>query len=217
MDAGLTNSNASNARFLTQLALTTPELPSYLPSMAEALAVYAGSTAVIGSIDSPFVHYWQYDIPENILGAPGAAEAFNASLITQQYTSGHTSAWQNIFYLVLVLVFAINVLCLLYFLLHSGRVTDFTEPINLFALAVNSPPSTQLTGSCGGGPRKRDLAVPWRVAYAPSANHYFFQEAGDRPWAERYKNYGAAPTKQSNAAAKGSSYKRLSTERGWLS
>ena len=35
-------------------------------------------------------------------------------------------------------VFGINCFCLIYLLFRSGLVTDFTEPQNLFALAVNS-------------------------------------------------------------------------------
>lgn len=183
--------------------------------MAEALAAYAASTVVISAIDSPFVHWWEYSKPGNIIGAPGDLQPFNASLRTQQYTSGHVNDWQNIFYVILILVFGINVLCLAYFIMRSGLVTDFTEPQNLFALAVNSPPSAQLKGSCGGGPEGRDLVVPWRVAWAPSANHYFFEEASARPWRGKYKRDGAS-TAREYGEVKGSSYKRLSTSRTWL-
>lgn len=183
--------------------------------MAEALAVYASSTAVISALDSPFIHYWSYDKPGNILGEPGPLEQFNASLITQQYTSGHVNDWQNIFYIVLILVFGINVFCLIYFILRSGLVTDFTEPQNIFALAVNSPPSAQLHGSCGAGPEKRDLVVPWRVAWAPSANHYFFEEANERPWKGRFASQPVSTARDYGNVA-GSSYKRLSTSRTWL-
>lgn len=210
---GVYNNNASNARFLSQLALDEPKLPTSLPSMAEALAVYASSTLVSGSIDSPFRHYWDWD--ENFLGTPGPLQAFNASVRTQQYTSGHVSDWQTIFYVILVLVFAINLFCLIYLILRSGLVTDFTEPQNLFALAINSPPSAQLKGSCGAGPVKRDLAVPWRVAYAPSANHYFFEEANSRPWKGKYADE-AASTAMEYGQTKGSSYKRLSSNQGWI-
>lgn len=183
--------------------------------MAEALAVYASSTVVISSIDTPFVHWWEYEKPGNILGDGGAMVKFNASVITQEYTSGHVNDWQNIFYIVLVLVFAINVFCLVYFVARSGLVTDFTEPQNLFALAVNSPPSAQLKGSCGAGPEQRDLVVPWRVAWAPSANHYFFEEANEKPWRGKYATQGVS-TARDYGAASGSSYKRLSTSRIWL-
>ncbi|KAF7563202.1 hypothetical protein G7046_g905 [Stylonectria norvegica] len=215
LNAGAANSNASNARILSQLTLTEPSLPSYLPSIAEALAVYASSVGSIGSMDTPFVHYWEFDKPGNIIGEPGILQPFNASLITQQYTSGHINNWQGIFYVVLVLVFGLNMFSLGYFIMRSGLVTDFTEPQNLFALAINSPPSAQLAGSCGAGPEGRDLVVPWRVAYAPSAHHYFFQEANERPWRGKYANEGVS-TARDYGTPRGSSYKRLSSVRGWM-
>lgn len=99
-------------------------------------------------------------------------------------------------------------------------MTDFTEPQNLFALAVNSPPSVQLKGSCGGGPEKRDLVVPWRVAYAPSAHHYFFEEANDRPWKGKYavdgKGSGGHASGLEQEQVRASSYKRLSAGNGWM-
>lgn len=214
LNGGSVNNNASNARILTQLALQEPKLPSSLPSMAEAIAVYASSLVVISSIDTPFVHYWDLDVEGNmIIDGPGLLQPFNASISTQQYTSGHTQDWQNIFYVVLVLVFAINFFCLCYFIMRSGMVTDFTEPQNLFALAVNSPPSGMLTGSCGGGPEKNHLVVPWRVAYAQSANHYFFEETlGDG------ENVSLAVTtaREMGGTARTATYKRLSSSKGWL-
>lgn len=226
LNGGIYNNNASNARIVTQLALTNQSLPSNLPSMAEALAVYASSTLITGAIDTPFRHYWDHD--ETILGSPGQSQSFNASLRTQQYTSGHVQDWQSIFYIVLILVFAINLFCLVYFVLRSGLVTDFTEPQNLFALAVNSPPSDSLNGSCGAGPVKGDLVVPWRVAYAPSANHYFFEEAtgrgkkgkglvgGELP--ARGEGVGRASGREiyEGGKVRGASYKRLSSGKGWL-
>ncbi|KAF5614222.1 uncharacterized protein FSUBG_102 [Fusarium subglutinans] len=179
LNGGSVNNNASNARILTQLALHEPKMPASYPSLAEALAVYSSPLIMISAIGTPFRHYWDQDpkaYPENLIPAPGFPQPFNASLITQEYTSGHTQSWQNIFYVILVLVFAINLFCLGYFIMRSGLVTDFTEPQNLFSLAINSPPSKSFHGSCGGGPEKRHLVVPWKVAYAPSANHYFFQD-----------------------------------------
>lgn len=190
LNGGTYNNNASNARILTQLAISEPSFPRTLPSLAEALAVFASSTAVLSAIDTPFVHFWGHEAENNILDAPGEIERFNATLRTQQYTSGHVSEWHKLFYIILTLVFGINCFCLAYLLLRSGLVTDFTEPQNLFALAVNSPPSEQLKGSCGAGPQQRDLVVPWRVAYAPSAEHYFFEEANAAPWRGKYAGTG---------------------------
>ncbi|KAM0259572.1 hypothetical protein ACHAPA_010657 [Fusarium lateritium] len=219
LNGGAVNNNASNARILTQLALHEPELPASQPSMAEALAVYSSSLIMISAIDTPFRHYWDQDpekYPTNVIpDAPGFAQTFNASLITQEYTSGHTQGWQNIFYVILVLVFAINLFCLGYFIMRSGLVTDFTEPQNLFSLAINSPPSNSFHGSCGGGPEKRHLVVPWKVAFAPSANHFFFQDTSTGKEMEMETPRGLS-TGTEYEKPKMSSYKRLSTSRTWL-
>ncbi|KAM0335848.1 hypothetical protein ACHAQA_000898 [Verticillium albo-atrum] len=220
LNGGTYNNNASNARILTQLVLNQPKLNTLMPSIAEALAVLSSSTLTIASLSTPFVHYWEY--PKSILAQPGALQPFNASIRTQEYTSSHTFAWHNVFYVVLFLVFAINVFCLGYLLARSGLVTDYTEPQNLFALAVNSPPSAQLGGDCGGGPGSRALVVPWRVGYARSANHYFFEEASDRPLKGKWSREDATSSGFFEGEAEGegpgmrSSYKRLSTSRLWL-
>ncbi|GJC98039.1 hypothetical protein ColKHC_06865 [Colletotrichum higginsianum] len=194
--------------------LKEPRLDPLLPSIAEALAVYASSTIIIGGHGTPFEHYWRHDKTQ--LGAPGSLDRFEASIRTQEYTSGHVAEWQKAFYVVLVVVVGINVVCLAYFLGRSGLVTDFTEPQNLFALAVNSPPSEQLKGSCGGGPVKRDLVVPWRVAYASGANHYFFEEASDRPWRGKYAGQDLLSADTAYHGRQRSSYQRLSTSTSWL-
>ncbi|KAI9150417.1 hypothetical protein HJFPF1_10183 [Paramyrothecium foliicola] len=211
LHGGVYNNNASNARILTQLGLAKAELPSKLPSLAEALAVFASSTIVISALDAPLTKtFWEYgQVQGNILPGPGAIERFDASLATQQYTSGHTAGWQKVFYVILVLVFAINLFCLLYLAMSSGPVTDVTEPQNLFALAINSPPSVQIQGSCGGGPEKRDLVVPWKVSHAASINHYFFEEANERPWRGRYSKQ-AFSTSRDPGEARNPSY-RVST------
>jgi len=64
---------------------------------------------------------------------------------------------------VLFTVFVVNILVLLYFLVNRGLVTDFSEPPNLFTLAVNSPPSHHVAGSCGGGPQADEYQVKWGV------------------------------------------------------
>lgn len=70
------------------------------------------------------------------------------------------------FYVILFLVFAINVFSLIYLIKQffwNGQVTDYTEPENLFAIANLSPPSHILQGACGGGPRGGMLGKKWRV------------------------------------------------------
>ncbi|RYO95541.1 hypothetical protein DL764_007663 [Monosporascus ibericus] len=237
VNGGVTNNNASNARILTQLILRRPALDPLLPSVAEAIAVYASSALVAGSIQSTFRHYWGYAAMEL---DPGAYEAFNASVRQQEYASSHEQAWQGVFYVVLALVFAINVACLAYLLLVStregGLVTDYTEPQNLFALAVNSPPSAALRGCCAGGVSSAALVAPFRVGYAEGANHYFFEEAGpgaggrdDRPSPAAgagKKADGLDMTasdadlfgNQCRGGRYGDSYKRLSSSRSalWL-
>ena len=213
LNGGVSNENASFARVLSQLALTEARLPTLLPSLAEALAIYASSTLVLSSIDTPFRHYWAYG--KTLLGEPGAVESFPSSVMTQQYTSGHVNGWQTVFYPVLFLVFLINLCCLVFLLLQREHVTDLTEPQNLFALAINSPPSAHISGSCGGGPETRDLAVPWRLEYAGQANHYFFEEASERPWRGDYADQ-AVTTDRDYVDVGGSSYRKLSSGRGWL-
>ncbi|KAH8671230.1 hypothetical protein BX600DRAFT_458597 [Xylariales sp. PMI_506] len=218
LNGGVTNNDASNARILTNLILQSATLPPLLPSMAEALSVLAGSTLVIGSMQSSYRQYWDSSYPSQELAAPGVYESFKSSLRTQQYASSHTSNWQGVFYPVLAFVFLLSLFCLVYFTLVHGMVTDYTEPQNMFALAVNSPPSYQLQGSCGGGPADRELVVPWRVGYAESSNHYFFEEANDKPWRGRFSK---APTNVSGAdtLAGGvykNSYNRLSRSRHFL-
>lgn len=103
---------------------------------------------------------------------------FNASLRAQQYASGGVeSAGARAWVIVLILVFLMNVFVLGYFLFHRGLVTDFSEPPNLFALAVNSPPSHALAGSCGGGPEGKQYSVNWFVNHEGS---HLFMEPGEK-------------------------------------
>jgi hypothetical protein len=103
---------------------------------------------------------------------------FNALLQAQQYASGGIEdAQARAWVVVLVLVFLMNVLVLGYFIFHRGLVTDFSEPPNLFALAVNSPPSHVLAGSCGGGPEGKQYMVNWFVNHEGS---HLFMEPGEK-------------------------------------
>ncbi|KAH6655455.1 hypothetical protein BKA67DRAFT_690250 [Truncatella angustata] len=223
LNGGITNNNASNARIMTNLILDSAQLQPLLPSMAEALAVLASSTLIIGSIGTSYRQYWDASYPSQNMDV-GVYESFNSTLKTQQYASSHVEDWQAIFYPVLGLVFLINVVCLLYLTFAHGMVTDYTEPRNMFALAVNSPPSRQLEGSCGGGPRARELVVPWRVHYQENANHYFFEEGSDKPLRGKWRNSTVGSTTGtrllSDDGPEGGryrkSYNRLSSSRTWL-
>lgn len=178
LNTGLSNANSSTSRLLAQLIPLVPswgsvELSPLTPSISELMAVMAGNTLMLSTTDATFYHYWAYDA--TILN-PGRWEPFNASISSQQYTSGMQQRWQGMFYVVLFLVFITNVFCLVYFILRHGLVTDFTEPSNLFALAVNSPPSQRLDGSCGSGPEGHQLDVDWHVLAEDSSGHFYIQE-----------------------------------------
>lgn len=102
---------------------------------------------------------------------------FDASLQAQQYASGGVNDLARAWIPVLALVFVMNIFVLIYFLFHRGLVTDFSEPPNLFALAVNSPPSHLLAGSCGGGPEGKQYRVNWFVNHEGS---HLFMEPGEK-------------------------------------
>ncbi|KAF2272791.1 uncharacterized protein EI97DRAFT_405417 [Westerdykella ornata] len=180
LNTGIDDADASNARLLTQLILrpSNPDpknlevdLNSELPSVAEALAVMAGCTLLKSMHDAPFVDFWNYT--EDSYSALPATQYFNASLQAQQYASGGPDDASRAWIAVLFLVFIMNVFVLIYFLCHNGLVTDFSEPPNLFALAVNSPPSHVLAGSCGGGPAGKQYTVNWFVNH--EGDHLFME------------------------------------------
>lgn len=86
-------------------------------------------------------------------------------------------AYQKGFYIVLVAVVVINVAVLLYFIAHRDWYTDFSQPEVLFALAVNSPPSEKLAGSCGCGPEGKQYRVSWKLEEA--GGHYYMESQDD--------------------------------------
>jgi len=102
---------------------------------------------------------------------------FNATLIAQQYASGGVDNPSKAWMIILFLVFLMNIFVLVYFILHRGLVTDFSEPPNLFALAVNSPPSQALAGSCGGGPEGKQYMVNWFVNHE---GEHLYMEPGEK-------------------------------------
>ncbi|OTB15102.1 hypothetical protein K445DRAFT_122796 [Daldinia sp. EC12] len=221
LNGGVQNNNASNARIMTNFILHETALNPFLPSMAEALAVLSSSTLVAASLGSTYRVDWEY--PEVELN-PGIYETFKASMRTQQYTSSHVQRWQGVFYAVLGTVFAINVACLLYLaFFRQGLVTDYTEPQNLFTVAVNSPPSAALSGSCGHGPDTAGLVVPWRVNYSAAANHYFFEEVDDKKKphvsnrASMTSGSDLLSTREGRLRGKNyEHYKRLRESKSWL-
>ena len=178
LNAGVSDGDSSNARLLTQMIPTSPALDPSMPSIAEALAVLAGCTLLISSIDAPFIHYWNYSTTVPTLAEP-QYQAFNATICSQDYASGGTQSWQSVFLVVLIFVFVTNCVCLAYFLLRGGLVTDFLEPENLFSLSINSPSSKGLEGSCGGGPVGDQLNKNWHIK-CNDRGHVYIQEGNRR-------------------------------------
>lgn len=180
LNAGIADGAASNARLLSQLIPTSQALDPSLPSIAEALAALSGSTLLLSSADTPFIHFWNYSTTVSLLEEP-QYQAFRATLRTTDYASGGTQKWQGIFYVVLFLTFATNVFCLIYFCVRHGLVTDFIEPQNLFTLSLNSPPSQAMDGACGGGPEGDQLIMNWHVKMDQEREHFYIQNGTGPP------------------------------------
>lgn len=180
LNDGINDGKSSNARLLTQLMPTTFSLDRTTPSMSEALAVMAGCTLILSGLGSPFVHFWNYTGASNIVTEP-QMQYFNATLKTQDYSSGGTQNWQGLFYVVLSTVFVLNIGCLIWFFIRSNFITDFTEPENLFCISLNSPPSQRLEGACGGGPEKEQIATKWTIRMDQEREHYYVEEGDNQP------------------------------------
>ncbi|KAI4198262.1 MAG: hypothetical protein LQ346_002802 [Caloplaca aetnensis] len=183
LDAGKADGASSNARLLTQLIPTEQRLNPSLPSITEALAVLAGCTLLTSSLDSPFIHFWNYSTTVSTLDEP-QHQAFRATLRTKDFASGPNQPWQQMFYVVLFFTFATNSFCLIYFLVRHGLVTDFIEPQNLFSLSLNSPPSHALDGACGSGPENEQLLTSWHIKMDQQREHFYI-ENGQRPPTKR--------------------------------
>ncbi|KAJ6190451.1 hypothetical protein N7519_000472 [Penicillium mononematosum] len=183
LNAGITDGAASNARLLMQMMPRYDKnegaftLDPSLPSIAEALAVMAGSTLILSSQNAPFVPFWNYSTEnQNVLSEP-VYQGFDASIQAVGYASGGTEQWQGVFYVILVFAFLTSAVCLGFMIVEArGRqVTDFTEPQNLFALAVNSPQTSQLEGACGCGPWGEQLKERWYIGMEEEDEHYYIR------------------------------------------
>ena len=221
LNAGITDGNASNARLLSEfIPKTTSKPTSYvldttLPSSAEVLAVLAGDTLLLSTQNSPFVHDWNYSQTNPQLTTP-QYQSFNASVHSQAFSSGGNQPWQKIFYVVLILVFITNIVCLVSLFLQHGQVTDFMEPQNLFVLSINSPPSHRIAGSCGGGPEKSHFAVNWMIK-VDEGDHVYI-ENGEEPagWAAKHKPKGASSQFQVEGSPLMQSYSTLSKRKSYM-
>lgn len=186
LGAGITNGAASNARLLMQMmpsydsSSKTYSLSRHFPSIGEALAVMAGSTLILSTKDSPFAPDWNYTGANDILSEP-VYQYFKASLQAVGYASGGTERWQGVFYVILVFCFITSFICCGFMILEARghQITDFTEPQNLFALAMNSPHSSRLQGACGGGPVGRQLKERWFIGMEEDDAHYYIRAKAD--------------------------------------
>lgn len=194
LNAGIVDGKASLARLLTQSIVREAKLQLDRPSLAEALALLASNTLLMGTQDAQMEMSWVSNSlappfffaatkpsretnkkklqshDDSIILTPETVN-FNATLRERTYASGPTGEPQKLFFLVLALAFLTSLLCLVYFLFHRGLVTDFSEPPNLFSLAVNSPPAAAMAGSCGGGPAGQQWNCEWYIG--ESGGHLF--------------------------------------------
>lgn len=168
-NTGVSNGNASINRQLSQFIRTVPALNATMPSLAEALAALSGCTLITSTASASYNDTWNNET---------SYQGFYASISSQQYTSGPQMPWQNVFYIILATVFAMNLACLGHLLCKPGTVTDFTEPQNLFALAVNSPSSGMLSGACGAGPMGKQLDVGWKIKCDEGSKHFYIASDG---------------------------------------
>lgn len=67
---------------------------------------------------------------------------------------------------------------LVYFVLQPGLVTDFSQPPQLFALAINSPVAREFAGSCGTGPKGEQYKVKWTVGQ--DQDHLYIASSADQ-------------------------------------
>jgi hypothetical protein len=186
LNAGITNGSASNARLLMQMMPAydssngTYSLDPTLPSIGEALAVMAGSTLILSSKDAPYGPGWNYSGDGDVLSEP-VYQYFRASLQAVGYASGGTEKWQGVFYVILTFCFITSFICFGFVILEARghQITDFTEPQNLFALAMNSPHSSRLHGACGGGPVGRQLKERWFIGMEEDDAHYYIRAKSD--------------------------------------
>ena len=184
LNSGISDGAASNARLLSQLIPAKQALDPSLPSIAEALAVLSGSTLLLSSADSPYIHFWNYSTTVATLQEP-QYQSFRATLRSKDFRSEGTKPWHGVFYIVLFLTFATNCFCLVYFLIRHGLVTDFIEPQNLFSLSLNSPPSHALDGACGSGPEGEQLVMNWHIKMDQEREHFYIENGQGPPPSRR--------------------------------
>ncbi|KAI5306088.1 hypothetical protein KEM56_002260 [Ascosphaera pollenicola] len=176
LSTGLLGDPAANPGILSHFVPDSKDhpLPADRPSVAEALAVMAGSTLLESTKDATVF----IDAPE----FPCKQKAYMRLQGTIMQSGGQTQGWQKVLFASLFVVCLVSLVCcgFLLFELFVRHITDFTEPKNLFTLAMNSPPTERLEGSCGGGPSKSQLKQGWKIDLEQESQHYYI-----RPWDEK--------------------------------
>ena len=126
--------------------------------------------------------------------------------------SGGQHAWQGMFYVVLVVVFVTNVLCLVYFAVSGSHLTDFMEPQNMFPLSLNSPPSEVVDGSCGGSLDKDQFRASWRIMHDCEREHLYIESRNSMPKQAHKRSY-SRQTDVEMKSPTGSMYSELRRKR----
>lgn len=88
---------------------------------------------------------------------------FQSKIKSREYAFGGVNDASKGWLVVLISTFLLNIVVLVYFIQQPGLVTDFSQPPQLFALALNSPPTRAFAGSCGGGPEGKEYKICWSV------------------------------------------------------
>lgn len=186
LGSGIINNEGSNSRLLMQMvpaydsSTKRYSLSEHFPSTSETLAVMASTMLIYSSKDAPFIPEWNYTTVDDVLVEP-VYQYFKASLQFTGYASGSKNRWQGVFYVILLSCFITSFICFgfMIFEARGHQVTDFTEPQNLFALAMNSPYSSRLKGACGSGPVGRQLKERWLIGMAEEEAHYYIRARTD--------------------------------------
>ncbi|KAI5287139.1 hypothetical protein KEM52_001726 [Ascosphaera acerosa] len=180
LSTGVMGDPTSNAGVLSHLVSndTRKPLPRDRPSVAEALAVMAGSTLLSGARNGTIsADSWA----DQIITAPRRHSMTARLQTTILQSGGQVRQWQKALFGSLLIVCLLSLLCCLYLLgeLLAQHITDFTEPQNMFALAMNSPPTVRLAGACGVGPDRAQWRQGWKIDLEHRTQHYFIRPSHD--------------------------------------
>ncbi|KAJ5246876.1 hypothetical protein N7468_001859 [Penicillium chermesinum] len=218
LGSGITGADASSERLIMQMmpsydnATDSYSLSPQLPSIGEALSG------------------WNYSGANDMLDEP-VYQHFPAALQAMVYASGETEKWQGIFYVILVFAFLTSAIVFVFLIFEARghQVTDFTEPQNLFAIAVNSPLTTRLDGACGCGPVGRQLKERWYIGMEEEDSHFYIRAKADKdsPYGfpsdtgktsgySRFDNLEVEESSLKPASPAANDYRRLSRQTSWL-